>query len=100
MSLRERIATPDGKRRFVRSIFATIAAMYALSRGHRFGFIALLGFGVIGYCIFHFREFFPPRAAKVLADPAPNPWPHRLFWLIVALFALPPRVVTGGVCQI
>jgi demethylmenaquinone methyltransferase/2-methoxy-6-polyprenyl-1,4-benzoquinol methylase len=28
MSLRERIATPDGKRRFVRSIFATIADRY------------------------------------------------------------------------
>jgi hypothetical protein len=28
MSLRERIATPDGKRRFVRAIFATIADRY------------------------------------------------------------------------
>ncbi len=30
MSLRERIATPDGKRRFVRAIFATIADRYDL----------------------------------------------------------------------
>src|SRR5450432_3654939 len=28
MSLRDRIATPDGKRRFVRAIFATIADRY------------------------------------------------------------------------
>src|SRR4029079_18892101 len=30
MSLRERIATPDGKRRYVRSLFATIADRYDL----------------------------------------------------------------------
>ena len=30
MSLRDRIATPDGKRRFVRAIFATIADRYDL----------------------------------------------------------------------
>jgi hypothetical protein len=79
---------------FACSIAATIAAMFALNRDHRFGFTGLLGLGVIGYCIFHFREFFPaPTAAKGLADPAPNPWPHRLVWLVVSLFVLPGSAI-------
>ena len=72
MSLRDRIATPDGKRRLVRAIFATIADL------RRRGLTVLvveqnahgaLGISDTGIVMELGRLFMAGPAAEVIADP-------------------------------
>jgi serine/threonine protein kinase len=59
------------------------------------GFLGLTGFGLLGMGLLrHERSGATERDQN--PAPAPNPWPHRLFWLVLGLTLLPLAAVTAA----
>ncbi|HAB16347.1 MAG TPA: hypothetical protein DCE44_07840, partial [Verrucomicrobiales bacterium] len=62
-----------------------------------FGLAQLAGFAA-GIWILGHRDVRPSFGCVLtqLSEPAPNPWPHRLFWLVVSLLVLPASAMVAG----